>query len=82
MFEDKGIIDIYEGNINSEEKFHKFELYIWKKIDLKKTIIFFDEIQESENLISSLKYYCESEKNYKIICSGSLLGVKINRFNS
>ena len=82
LFEDKGVIDIYEENISSEEKFHKFELYIGKKIDLEKTIIFFDEIQESENLISSLKYYCESEKSYKIICAGSLLGVKINRFNS
>jgi len=46
------------------------------------TILFFDEVQESEELISSLKYYSESTKPYKIICAGSLLGVKINRFNA
>ena len=46
------------------------------------TILFLDEIQVSERAITSLKYFCESEKPYKIVCAGSLLGVKINRFKS
>lgn len=46
------------------------------------TVIFFDEIQVSERAITSLKYFCESEKPYKIISACSLLGVKINRFKS
>ena len=29
-----------------------------------------------------IKYFCESEKPFKIICAGSLLGVKIKRFYS
>jgi len=37
------------------------------EIDIDKTILFFDEIQVSERAISSLKYFCESEKNYKIV---------------
>lgn len=53
-----------------------------KKIKADGTIIFFDEIQVSERAITSLKYFAESERNYNIICAGSLLGVKINRFNS
>ncbi|MEG1009431.1 MAG: DUF4143 domain-containing protein [Clostridia bacterium] len=53
-----------------------------KKIDIKNTIIFFDEIQKSERAINSLKYFCESEEKYNIICAGSLLGVKLNRFKS
>lgn len=55
-----------------------------KKInfDIKNTILFLDEIQVSESAITSLKYFCESESNYKIVCAGSLLGVKINRFHS
>ena len=80
LYEDKGIVSIYKENISSEEKFHKLELYIKTKINLDNTIIIFDEIQESEELISSLKYYSESDKPYKIICAGSLLGVKVNRF--
>ena len=48
-------------------------------IDFENTIIFFDEVQESEEIISSLKYFNESEIPYKIICAGSLLGVKLKR---
>ena len=29
-----------------------------------------------------MKYFCESDKPYKIVTAGSLLGVKINRFKS
>jgi len=57
------------------------ELYLGKVIT-ENTIIFFDEIQESENLISALKYFCEAGFPYKIICAGSLLGVKLKRFKS
>lgn len=53
-----------------------------RKIDLENTIFFFDEVQVSENFIVSLKYFSESSRPYKIVCAGSLLGVKINRFNS
>lgn len=60
------------------------QVQILKKIDfnVENTIIFLDEIQVNENAITSLKYFCESEKPYKIVCAGSLLGVKINRFSS
>ena len=40
------------------------------------------EIQESEELISALKYFNESEEPFKIICAGSLLGVKLKRMHS
>lgn len=40
------------------------------------------QIQVSETAISSLKAFCESPHPYKIICAGSLLGVKIRRFHS
>ena len=43
---------------------------------------FLDEIQVSERAITTLKYFCESEQPYKIVCAGSLLGVKISRFSS
>lgn len=74
--------NIFEKSIDDEEVIRELELYLNRKIDLDKTIIFFDEVQESERLITSLKYFCESSKPYKIICAGSLLGVKLKRFNS
>lgn len=79
LMDDEGIIEIFDEKINTDEKIRKMELYLGHTIN-EKTIIFFDEIQESENLISALKYFCESDFPYKIICAGSLLGVKLKRF--
>ena len=64
---------IFEKTIDDEKILEELELYIGKKIDLEKTLLFFDEVQVSENFIVSLKYFNESEKPYKIICAGSLL---------
>ena len=82
LLDNPQIVDLFEQTIPTEEKFTKIQWILNKNIDLEKTIIFFDEIQLSEELISNLKYFCESDKPFKIICAGSLLGVKINRFHS
>lgn len=68
--------NIFEKTIDDEKILEQLELYIGKKIDLEKTLLFFDEVQVSENFIVSLKYFNESEKPYKIICAGSLLRSK------
>ena len=82
LLDNPQIVDLFEQSIPTEEKFTKMQWILNTEIDLEKTIIFFDEIQLSEKLISNLKYFCESEKPFKIICAGSLLGVKIKRFHS
>ena len=74
--------NIFEKSIDDTKIIEELELYLGKKINIEKTIFFFDEVQVSENFIVSLKYFNESEKPYKIVCAGSLLGVKINRFKS
>ena len=76
------IKSIFETTINPEEIIKNMEILLEKNINIDNTIIFIDEIQVSERAISSLKYFCESEKEYKIIVAGSLLGVRINRFKS
>ena len=68
--------NIFEKTIDNNKILEELELYIGKKIDLDKTLFFFDEVQKSENFIVSLKYFNESEKPYKIICAGSLLRSK------
>lgn len=79
---DSQIRDIFEKTIDDTKIIEALELCIEKKIDIEKTILFFDEVQVCENFIVSLKYFNESDKPYKIVCAGSLLGVKINRFKS
>lgn len=73
---------IFEKTMEPKEIIKYLEATIGKSIDIEKDILFFDEIQVSEKAITSLKYFCEAKEEYKIICAGSLLGVKINRFET
>ena len=82
ILEHPEIIKIFKEEISTLEKFNRMKIYLDIDINLDNTIIFFDEIQESEELISSLKYFCESEEPFKIICAGSLLGVKLKRMKT
>ena len=43
------------------------------------TLMIFDEIQECEEALNSLKYFCEEAPEYHIIAAGSLLGVAVKR---
>ena len=81
LFEDMELINIYKSNLSSDEKFLQFKLYFNYDIESEGTVIFIDEIQESEDLIQELKYFCERHNNLRIVCAGSLLGVKLKRFN-
>ena len=82
-FEDINQLDsAFEQDLIPENIIKRIEIIINKDIDIENSVIFFDEIQISEKAINSLKYFCESEINYRIICAGSLLGVKLHRFKS
>lgn len=82
LMEKQSIVKIFEEDSDFEVKVKKLELELNRKIIPGKTVVFIDEIQESEKAISSLKAFCESNLEYRIICAGSLLGVKIRRFKS
>ena len=79
---EEGISNVFEETIEPDKIIEKIEIIKNVIINPEDTIIFLDEIQVSERAITSLKYFCESDKPYKIVCAGSLLGVKINRFKS
>ena len=44
-----------------------------------KTLLIFDEIQECEEALNSLKYFCEDAPGWHIIAAGSLLGVAVKK---
>jgi len=50
-----------------------------KPIEPSKTLLVFDEIQECNDALNSLKYFAEEAPEYHIICAGSLLGVAMAR---
>ena len=79
---EEDIREIFDATLNPEKIIEKIQILRKVNFNPNNTIIFFDEIQTSERAITSLKYFCESDKPYKIVTAGSLLGVKINRFKS
>lgn len=48
-------------------------------IEPGQTLIILDEIQECNDALNSLKYFCEDAPEYAVVCAGSLLGVALNR---
>lgn len=54
-------------------------LYQEQPIIAGETLMIFDEIQECEEALNSLKYFCEEAPQYHIIAAGSLLGVAVKK---
>lgn len=79
---EEDIREIFDATLDPEKIIEKIQILRKVNFNPNNTIIFLDEIQTSERAITSLKYFCESDKPYKIVTAGSLLGVKINRFKS
>ena len=50
-----------------------------KPIDPARTLVVFDEIQQSPEAVTSIKYFEESGLNLFLLCAGSLLGVELKR---
>ncbi len=55
------------------------KLYCEQPILPGKTLIIFDEIQECEEALNSLKYFCEDAPQYHVMAAGSLLGVAVKK---
>lgn len=45
----------------------------------EKILLIFDEVQECPNIISSLKYFCQSYRQIPVIATGSMVRIKIQR---
>lgn len=82
FFENRDYASFFTHSLSSDTILSNIELYFGKKIDIENTVFFFDEIQECEQAISSLKFFAESQLPFKIVTAGSLLGVKLNRMRS
>ncbi|MDD4604430.1 MAG: AAA family ATPase [Bacteroidales bacterium] len=54
-------------------------LVLGKPIFPGRTLIIFDEIQECNEALNSLKYFHENAPQFAIACAGSLLGVAMSR---
>jgi predicted AAA+ superfamily ATPase len=72
--------DYFKQNLDPYRIIKAIEANFRIDIDPNNTLIFFDEIQESEEAKNSLKYFYDSAKEYHIIAAGSFLGVAGGQF--
>ncbi len=80
--EDKKLHRIFEQDLDPSRLIAELELVSGSKIVPYDTLIIFDEIQECNRALVSLKYFCEKSPEYNIVSAGSLLGVAIHGNNS
>ncbi len=77
--EDPDLHDFFTGRLAPEKIIRTLSIYREKKISTEQTLIIFDEVQNSPETLTSLKYFCEKAPEYHIVAAGSLLGVKIGQ---
>ena len=70
---------VFKDTKDPERLVRGLSLYSDVPIIAGRTLIVFDEIQECEEALNSLKYFYEEAPGYHIIAAGSLLGVAVKR---
>jgi len=76
--EDPQLNEFFTGNLNPRHILEMLSLYKKHTILPEHDLIFFDEIQSSNNALNSLKYFNEEASEYHVVAAGSLLGVKLS----
>jgi predicted AAA+ superfamily ATPase len=71
--------DMFKGDLYPEKLLQILEIHFKIIPKPEKTLIIFDEIQEAERGLTSLKYFCEDAPEYHIIAAGSLLGITLHQ---
>ena len=70
---------VFQISKSPQRLLKELELYCDQPIIAGRTLIIFDEIQECEEALNSLKYFCEDAREYHVIAAGSLLGVAVKK---
>jgi predicted AAA+ superfamily ATPase len=73
---------LFAVDFNIERIISIIEIETNQKIIPETTLLIFDEIQEVEKGLTSLKYFQEQAPQYYIVAAGSLLGISLQKNNS
>lgn len=71
--------DLFEKTKDITRILKELSLFTDVPIEAGKTLMIFDEIQECEAALNSLKYFYEDAPQYHVIAAGSLLGVAVRK---
>ena len=81
FYENKEARDLVNMATNSEEILLYISALYGEKLVPGETLIFFDEVQECNNIVTAIKFLVD-EGSYKYILSGSLLGIEMKNVSS
>ena len=70
---------VFQATKDPQRLIKELTLYCDQPIIAGETLMIFDEIQECEEALNSLKYFREEAPRYHIIAAGSLLGVAVKK---
>ena len=70
---------VFQASKDPQRLIKELTLYCDQPIVAGETLMIFDEIQECEEALNSLKYFREEAPQYHIIAAGSLLGVAVKK---
>ena len=70
---------VFQVSKDPQRLIKELTLYCDQPIIAGETLIIFDEIQECEEALNSLKYFREEAPQYHVIAAGSLLGVAVKK---
>jgi len=76
---DESLKSIFDTDISPKYIIQQLEIRFNTKIEPSKTLLFFDEIQESQRAMDSLKSFNDTAKEFNIIAAGSFLGVALGK---
>lgn len=76
------IFSLFENTKDVKRILSNLSMLYGQPIYPGKTLIVFDEIQECNSALNSLKYFQENAPEYHVACAGSLLGIALSKPNS
>ena len=81
LIRDKSALEVLRGFTSVDDLILKLSLLSEKPLTPHKTFVFFDEIQEYPEIVTTIKFLVEDGR-FRYILSGSLLGVEIKNIKS
>ena len=74
----ENVRNVFEMDYQISRIISALQVETHQRIEPDKTLIIFDEIQETPKALSCLKYFCEEAPEYAIVAAGSLLGIALH----
>lgn len=80
--DESGLCDLFKTTKDPQRIIQQLSFLHGKKINPQTTLLILDEIQECNEALNALKYFCEDTPEYAVACAGSLLGIYLNHIGN